>query len=39
MSEHYGCAVPYKLEHAGEFRAIALQSEELEKRFAHGRRL
>jgi len=31
MSERFGCAVPYKLERAGEFRAIALQNEKLEE--------
>jgi hypothetical protein len=30
-SEHFGCSVPYRLERGGEFRAIALQTPELEE--------
>jgi hypothetical protein len=30
-SEHFGCSVPYRLERAGEFRAIALQTPALEE--------
>jgi hypothetical protein len=30
-SESFGCALPYKLERASEFRAIALQNEKLEE--------